>query len=74
VKRRASKGTIWLFDDNNIDCAGESRGIDLIIEETEIADDLSDIVHTVHVPSPRTTGRGTLAAREHNQLNVVRNS
>jgi len=74
MKRRASKGTIRLFDDNNIDCAGKSRGVDLVIEEAEVADDLSDIVHAVHVPSPRTTGRGTLAARGHDWLNAIRNS
>lgn len=58
MEGRASERAIRLLDDDHVDRAGESRGVDLVIEKAEIADDLSDIVHTVHVPSPRTTGRG----------------
>lgn len=53
MKGRASKGTVRLFNDDNVDRASESRGVYLVVEKTEIADDLSDIVHTVHVPSIR---------------------
>lgn len=58
MEGRAREGAVWLFDDDDVDRAGESRGVDLVVEEAEIADDLGDIVHAVHVLSPRTTGRG----------------
>lgn len=59
MEGRARERAVRLFDDDDVDRAGESRGVDLVVEEAEIADDLSDIVHAVHVLSPRTTGRGT---------------
>lgn len=58
MEGRAREGAVRLLDDDDIDRAGERRGIDLVVEETEIADDLGDIVHAVHVLSRRTTGRG----------------
>lgn len=58
MEGRAREGAVRLLDDDDIDRAGERRGVDLVVEETEIADDLGDIVHAVHVLSPRSTGRG----------------
>lgn len=76
MEGRAREGAVRLFDDDDIDRTGESRGIDLVVEEAEVADDLGDIVHAVHGLSPRTTGRGTRSTtgREHDQRSAVRNS
>lgn len=66
MKGRAREGAVRLFDNDDVDRAGEGRGVYLVVEETEVADDLGDIVHTVHVLSPRTPGRGNRLTR--NQL------
>jgi len=77
VEGRAREGAVRLFDDDDIDRASKSRGVDLVVEETEVADDLGDIVHAVHVLSPRTAGRGNSTDEEERgtmQRSVVRNS
>jgi len=53
MKGRAREGAVRLFDNDDVDRTGEGRGVYLVVEETEVADDLGDIVHTVHVLSPR---------------------
>lgn len=58
MEGRAREGAVRLLDDDDIDRAGERRGVDLVVKEAEIADDLGDIVHAVHVLSSRSTGRG----------------
>lgn len=49
MKGRAREGAVRLFDNDYVDRTGEGRGVYLVVEETEVADDLGDIVHTVHV-------------------------
>lgn len=53
MKGRARESAVRLFDNDDVDRTGEGRGIYLVVEETEVADDLGDIVHTVHVLNPR---------------------
>lgn len=79
MEGRAREGAVRLLDDDDVDRTSESRGVDLVVEETEVADDLGDIVHAVHVLTPRTAGRGTrptMARREgaHRAGVAVRNS
>lgn len=71
VKGRTRVRTVWLLDDDDVDRASESRGVDLVVKEAEIADDLGDIVHAVHVLSPRTTGRGTRSTMVGNTISGV---
>lgn len=49
MKGRAREGAVRLLDNDDVDRTSEGRGVYLVVEETEVADDLGDIVHTVHV-------------------------
>lgn len=48
MERRASKRTVRLFDDDDIDSAGERRRVDLIVEDAKVTYELANVVHAVH--------------------------
>lgn len=53
MEGRAREGTVRLLDDDDVDRAGEGGRVDLIVEVAEVADELADVVHTVHLKSAR---------------------
>lgn len=49
MKRRAGERSVGLLDDHDVDRARERCRVDLIVEVSEIADELANIVHAVHL-------------------------
>ena len=49
MERRAGERSIRLLDDDDVDGTGESRRVDLIVENAKVAYELANVVHTVHL-------------------------
>jgi hypothetical protein len=49
MKGGASKGSIGLLYDHDVDGPGESCCIDFIVKVTKIADEFANVIHAVHL-------------------------